>query len=137
METATITVRQDISKNGLTETVNIPRQLYEYLGNTLQIGGYPEDWYLFSKDGVPGKHKLGKNTFRYRFNRIRDILGLSERYKLYSFKHTGGVKLVNAGVNTWELQRHFRHKSIDTTEKYVKRNFGVQSKLIRDDFPDM
>lgn len=63
LETATITVRQDISKNGLTETVNIPRQLYEYLGNTLQIGGYPEDWYLFSKDDVPGKHKLGKIHF--------------------------------------------------------------------------
>ena len=137
LETATITVRQDISKNGLTETVNIPRQLYEYLENILRIGGYPEDWYLFSRDDMPGMYKLGKNTFRYRFNRIRKILGLSERYKLYSFKHTGGVKLVNAGVNTWELQRHFRHKSIDTTEKYVKRNFGVQSKLIRDDFPDM
>lgn len=136
LETATITVRQDISKNGLTETVSIPRQLMEQLEQE-QIDKYPSEWFLFSGDGMPGKNMLGKNTFRYRFDKIRDKLGLSKRYKLYSFKHTGGVNLVNAGVNTWELQRHFRHKSVDTTEKYIRRNFGMKSKLIREDFPDM
>ena len=64
-------------------------------------------------------------------------LGLSKRYKLYSFKHTGGVKLVNAGVNTWEIQKHFRHKSITTTERYLQKRFGVKSSLIQEDFPDM
>ena len=137
LETASITIRQDISKNGLTETVNMPRQLYEVLDDLLKIGNYPEDWYLFSRDGQPGKHRLGKNTFRYRFDRIRDKLGLSKRYKLYSFKHTGGVKLVNAGVNTWEIQKHFRHKSITTTERYLQKRFGVKSSLIQEDFPDM
>lgn len=136
LDSATITVRQDISKNGLTESVNIPRQLYDSL-SLLLIENYPEDWYLFSRDGFPGKYKLGKNTFRYRFDRIRDKLGLSKRYKLYSFKHTGGVKLVNAGVNTWEIQKHFRHKSIATTEKYLQKRFGVKSTLIKEDFPDM
>ena len=135
LETASITIRQDISKNGLTETVNMPRQLYEALDDLLKIGNYPEDWYLFSRDGQPGKYKLGKNTFRYRFDRIRDKLGLSKRYKLYSFKHTGGVKLVNAGVNTWEIQKHFRHKSITTTERYLQKRFGVKSSLIQEDFP--
>lgn len=60
LETASITIRQDISKNGLTETVNMPRQLYEALDDLLKIGNYPEDWYLFSRDGQPGKYKLGK-----------------------------------------------------------------------------
>lgn len=137
LEAASITVRQDISKNGLTETVNMPRQLYESLDDLLKIGNYPEDWYLFSRDGHPGKYRLGKNTFRYRFDRIRDKLGLSKRYKLYSFKHTGGVKLVDAGVNTWEIQKHFRHKSITTTERYLQKRFGVKSSLIKEDFPDM
>lgn len=137
LEAGSITVRQDISKNGLTETVNMPRQLYESLDDLLKIGNYPEEWYLFSRDGIPGKYRLGKNTFRYRFDRIRDKLGLSKRYKLYSFKHTGGVKLVDAGVNTWEIQRHFRHKSITTTERYLQKRFGVKSSLIKEDFPDM
>lgn len=137
LECGTITVRKDISKNGLSETVNMPRQLYENLSIMLQGGRYKEDWYLFSSDGIPGKNKLGKNTFRYRFDRIREKLGLSKQYKLYSFKHTGGVKLVNAGINTWELQKHFRHKSVSTTENYIRRNFGVKSTLIKNDFPDM
>lgn len=137
LECGTITVRKDISKNGLSETVNMPRQLHESLSIMLQSGRYQDDWFLFSSDGLPGINKLGKNTFRYRFDRIREKLGLSERYKLYSFKHTGGVKLVNAGVNTWELQKHFRHKSVSTTESYIRRNFGVKSQLIKEDFPDM
>mgnify|MGYP002650689960 FL=1 len=137
LETATITIRQNISKNGLTETVNIPRQLYDDLTDLLQVGRYPEAYYLFSGDGLPGKNRLGKNTLRYRFDRIRDKLGLSKIYKLYSFKHTGAAKLVNAGINTWELQKHFRHKSVTTTEKYLAKRFGVNSGLIKNDFPDM
>lgn len=80
---------------------------------------------------------LGKNNFRFRFDKIRDRLNVSNQYKLYSFKHTGGVKLVNEGIDTWELQRHFRHKSIDTTERYIRRNFAVKSDKIRNDFPDI
>ena len=137
LETATITIRQDISKNGLTETVNIPRQLYDDLTDLLQVGRYPEAYYLFSGDGLPGKNRLGKNTLRYRFDRIRDKLGLSKIYKLYSFKHTGAAKLVNAGINTWELQKHFRHKSVTTTEKNLAKRVGVNSGLIKNDFPDM
>lgn len=102
LETASITIRQDISKNGLTETVNMPRQLYEVLDDLLKIGNYPEDWYLFSRDGQPGKHRLGKNTFRYRFDRIRDKLGLSKRYKLnrftqymYRMKTTSNKLIIN------------------------------------------
>ncbi|MBS6692714.1 MAG: site-specific integrase [Bacteroides eggerthii] len=137
LENATITVRQDISKNGLTETVNIPRQLYDDLADLLQVGRYPDTYYLFSNDGMPGKNRLGKNTLRYRFDRIRDKLGFSKKYKLYSFKHTGAAKLVNAGINTWELQKHFRHKSVTTTERYLAKRFGVNSHIIKVDFPDM
>lgn len=137
LDAGIITVRQDISKNGLTETVSIPRQLYDSLQDLFNNDRFSHDWYLFSRDGMPGKYKLGKNTFRYRFDRIRDKLGLSKSYKLYSFKHTGGVKLVNAGVNTWEIQKHFRHKSVTTTERYLQKRFGVKSTLIKEDFPDI
>lgn len=131
-----IRVPKDISKNRLTESVNIPNQLYNYI-ITLEIDQLDSNYYLFSTNGIPGIQMLGKNNFRFRFDRIRNRLGLSTDYKLYSFKHTGGVKLVNAGVDTWELQRHFRHKSIDTTEKYIKRNFAVKSDKIKNHFPDM
>lgn len=136
IEKQTIRVPKDISKNRMTESVNIPRQLQKILLE-MELEQYRPEDYLFSLGGNPGATMLGKNSLRYRFDRIRNRLGISPVYKLYSFKHTGGVELVNAGVDTWELQRHFRHKSIDTTERYIRRNFAVQSKKLKDEFPDI
>lgn len=135
-ESRIIRVPCTISKNRLTEYVNIPRQLYACLLR-LGIDTLDKEMYLFSCNGQPGLKMLGKNNFRFRFDRIRNRLGLSTEYKLYSFKHTGGVELVNAGISAWELQRHFRHKSIDTTERYIRKNFAVDSDKIKNNFPDM
>ena len=131
-----IRVSCTISKNRQTELVNMPNQLYDVL-IALKVNELAGELYLFSSNGQPGITMLGKNNFRFRFDRIRNRLGLPPEYKLYSFKHTGGVELVNAGVDTWELQRHFRHKSIDTTERYIRRNFAVKSDKIKNHFPDI
>lgn len=132
-----ITVRNEISKNGLTQIVNIPKQLYNYIVS-MKIHLWPhKDDYMFSKNGKPGKTPLGKNNFRNRFNRHRDHLGLPDDYKLYSLKHTGGVSLVEAGVDPWQLQQHFRHKSVTTTENYIKNRLGIRSDTIQNHFPDI
>lgn len=136
MERQCIRIPCTISKNRLTETVVMPAQLAKIL-QAQKLDRYGADCYLFSAGGAPGKDPLGKNTLRYRFDRIRTKLGLSEDYKLYSFKHTGGAELVNAGIDTWELQRHFRHKSIDTTERYLRKNFATKSDTIKNHFPDV
>lgn len=132
----TIRVPKDVSKNREGETVVMPAQLVR----RLKKEGYADaerGLYLFSASGKPGDRPLGKNYFRNHFNLLRDKLGLSPDYKLYSFKYTGGVALVNAGIDTWELQRHFRHKSIDTTEHYLRKNFAVKSDKIKNHFPDI
>lgn len=136
LEGDVIRVPCTISKNRMSEMVNIPRQLHELLAQ-LGLDKMDGNWYLFSTDGEPGPDKLGMNTFRYRFDKIRNKLGLPTEYKLYSFKHTGGVELVNAGVDVWELQRHFRHKQIDTMERYIRRNFPVKSDKIKNHFPEI
>lgn len=132
----TIRVPKDVSKNREGESVVMPTQLVRQLKKE----GYANaerGLYLFSASGRPGDRPLGKNYFRSHFNLLRDKLGLSQDYKLYSFKYTGGVALVNAGIDTWELQRHFRHKSIDTTEHYIRKNFAVKSDKIKNHFPDI
>lgn len=132
----TIRVPKDVSKNREGETVVMPAQLVR----RLKKEGYADaerGLFLFSASGKPGDRPLGKNYFRNHFNLLRDKLGLSPDYKLYSFKYTGGVALVNAGIDTWELQRHFRHKSIDTTEHYLRKNFAVKSDKIKNHFPDI
>ncbi len=135
-ENGLIRVPCTVSKNRLTETVTMPRQL----ARLFKDEGYCEaaaDLYLFSSTGMPGVKRLGKNSFRNRFNALRNRLGLSADFKLYSFKHTGGVMLVNAGVSTWDLQRHFRHKSVETTERYIRKNFAADSDMLKNHFPDI
>ena len=131
-----IRVPKEVSKNREAEPVIIPAQMIRLLRKE----GFDEcekEMYMFSKFGRPGMSPLGKNSFRNRFNMIRDKLHISDEYKLYSFKYTGGVALVNAGIDTWELQRHFRHKSIDTTEHYIRKNFAVKSEKLKNEFPDI
>lgn len=136
LENGVVRIPCTISKNRKTEMVNIPNQLYRLL-KSMELDKYNYTDFLFSTGGVPGPTKLGKNTMRYRFDRIRDKLGLSPSYKLYSFKYTGASALVNAGIDTWELQRHMRHKSIDTTEHYIRRNFAIKSDKLKNEFPDI
>ena len=136
-ESHTITIRNDIAKNHLTETVDIPDQLFEEITKTYKLHEYPQDYYVFSLNRQPGPVHLGKSNFRNRFYEIRKVLGLSSKYKLYGFKHTGASKLVDAGASTCELQRHFRHKSITTTEAYFRKNLGLKSKKLKSDFPDI
>lgn len=136
LDNGVIRIPCTISKNRKTEVVTMPRQLHRLL-LSLNLDDYTYRDYLFSTGGLPGPTMLGKNTLRYRFDRIRDKLGLSSDYKLYSFKYTGASALVNAGIDTWELQRHMRHKSIDTTEHYIRRNFAVKSDKLKNEFPDI
>lgn len=132
-----IRVRNEISKNSKTEIVKMPTQLYLCL-TELNYHQWPnKEDYIFSRDHRPGPYILGINNIRNRFNKIRKRLGLSTFYKLYSFKHTGSSKLVDAGVSPWELQQHMRHKSITTTEEYIKNKCGVSSDQIENHFPDL
>lgn len=125
-----------IAKNRTTQSVDLPAQMYDELV-AMELDAYPPTFYLFGKCGEPGPECLGKNTLRWRFDAIRDALGISKVYKFYSFKHTGGVELVNAGIDTWQLQRHFRHSSVATTEAYIRRNFSPNNDLLRNQFPDL
>ncbi len=136
-DSQTITIRKDIAKNRETETVDIPKQLYKEFVEVYQLHLYPTEYYVFGTDGEPGATHLGKNSFRFRFDKIRDRLGISSKYKLYSFKHTGASKLKEKGISTWELQRHLRHKSISTTENYIRRTIGIRSETIKNEFPDI
>lgn len=136
LDNAVIRVPADVAKNRQAETVAMPVQLVNVFRKE-SLCEADRGYYLFSASGLPGEKMLGKNSFRNRFNALRDKLHLPPEYKLYSFKYTGGVKLVNAGIDTWELQRHMRHKSIDTTEHYIRKNFAVKSDTIKNHFPDI
>ena len=136
MEARTITIRNYLAKTYRTETVDIPDQLYVLLLEW-NLENYDQQLYLFGTDGVPGEKPIGKNSLRIRFNKIRDSLNLSKEIKFYSWKHSGALELKNAGANMYEIQRHFRHKSVTTTEGYWRKRLGGTGEKIKQNFPDI
>lgn len=134
---ANITVKNVHAKNGRTESTDMPDALMDSLINEYHIKNYPQEYYLFGKDGVPGLVPVGKNTLRMRFNKIRDELNLPQEIKLYSWKHSGAQALIESGVNTYDLCRHLRHKNINATEHYLRKRVGQRSSSIKHNFPQI
>lgn len=131
-----IIIKSDTAKSNRTDAVDMPKQLYdELIYQRIDIASV--DLYIFGKYGRPGQEPLGKNTLRNRFNRIRDDLGLSKTYKLYSWKHTGAEALADNGASTWEIQAHLRHRSVETTERYTRKRLGNRNSRIKNEFPDI
>lgn len=124
------------AKNDDTETIDMPDQLHDELVK-YGICNFDPGLFLFGKKGKPGEMPLGKNNLVNRFNEIRDHLSLSKSYKFYSWKHSGAEALADSGVDTWVIQAHLRHKSIETTEHYTRKRLGKRNERIKKSFPDI
>ena len=118
-EKQTITIPAEIAKAKRTDTVGIPPVVMEYM-EKLGIFNYPDDYYIFGKFGIPSPVPLGKNTLRNRFNLYREQLGISEKCKFYSWKHTGAISAANNNMPIMEMKDYLRHKDINTTMQYLK-----------------
>jgi integrase len=133
----TITIKNYLAKNGRTEVVDIPDQLYHLIVNVWKLQDYDQSLFIFGKEHYPGKCPSGKNAMRMKFNKYRDRLNLPKEIKYYSWKHSGAQELADAGANTYELQRHLRHRELSTTEVYLRKRIGQRSNTIRHDFPSI
>jgi len=77
----------------------------------------------------------GKNTMGKRFRLVLDGLGYGKEYQVYSWKHTGAVACVLAGIGLKALQSQLRHHSLDQVNEYL-RQLGVGDfENLRRDFP--
>ena len=133
----TVTINNFLSKNGRTEVVDIPDQLYDLITTKWYLQNFDQEFYLLGREGFPGVTPLGKNTMRIRFNAFRDRLKLPKEIKYYSWKHSGAQELADNGTSIYEIQRHLRHRDITTTEMYLKKRIGQRSSKIKHDFPDI
>ncbi|MCB9033486.1 MAG: site-specific integrase [Chitinophagales bacterium] len=122
------------SKNGKTQKVVIPTVLKEKLQFLKQ---YPSGYFVLGKYGTPGPEKIGHKWLNDNHKRFLDKLQIVGRYAFYSWKHTGVVKCVQAGLNIRDIQNQLRHHSLDMLQEYLK-NLGVlQSVDLRDKFPEL
>lgn len=118
--TKNIRVRAELAKNKTTEYVGIPDSLLEYMFE-LHLNMLDKELYVFGKYGMPSPVPMGKNTMRNRFNAYRDLLGISKDKKFYSWKHAGAISAAQNGATVFELKDQLRHKSVVTTEEYLKK----------------
>lgn len=115
-----ILVRSDISKNGKSEYVSIPDAFRCRLKDFREKS--PAE-FLFPNPDDPYKPR-GYNYFSNKHRKLLKSLGFDKAYKLYSWKHTGAVACVKAGVGVKELQIQLRHYSLEEVDKYL-RQLGV------------
>lgn len=119
-----ILVRAEIAKNKRRQFVQIPLQLRAAI---LESGvlNYSENMYLFTSSGRPGPVPAGSRFFASRHQALIRAAGFdTEKYKLYSWKHTGAVACCKAGMKLKDLQLQMRHASIEETDGYL-RSLGI------------
>lgn len=120
LEDKRILIPAKVAKNGKQEYVAIPDAFFPIVERKV-LGKNPND-YLF-----PGRNggRIGLNTYGDQHCKLLRRVGFdSDRYKLYSWKHTGAVAAVRAGINLKDLQIQLRHHSLDQVDAYL-RQLGV------------
>lgn len=130
-----ICVRGEIAKNRVTMDVRIPKQLLQILIKR-KLNLYPQNYYVFGKEGKPGAKPCSTNYFSGRHLKILRELGYTKDYALYSWKHTGVISAVKGGIHIKDLQSQLRHQSLDEVQEYLKDLGVMDSDDLRDKFPD-
>ena len=133
LEENKILIRAEIAKNKKREFVSIPKPLRDQLGFIKYLN--PSD-YIFESPVHPGK-PVSTNYHSRRHRKILRELGFDRRYKFYSWKHTGAVAVVKAGIHLKELQMQLRHHSLDQVNEYLRQMGISDMENLSNNFPSL
>ncbi len=125
-----ITVRSNISKNGDTEHVTIPRHLIPLLYNHIKNHSYNK--YVFGQKLMPTMKGISKNLLNRRHRIVLDSLKAemeTNDKSIYSWKDTGASDMLKRGVDVMQLMKQLRHKDLNTTQRYLT-GFGIINERI-------
>lgn len=124
------------TKNKSLGSITLTQHFLEYL-KEIRIKKYPAHYYVFGKNLKPGIKQCNTNSIpdRHRavirslneFGILKDIEGKT----FYSWKDTAARDMIEEGVAAPALQKHFRHSSLETTQRYLE-SFGYCNDSIRD-----
>jgi site-specific recombinase XerD len=130
----TIRVGEMTAKTGRCRYADFTEELKGYC-REYGIEGADSSLYVFGTKKKMGTKHISENMLRYRFNPFREKHGISKEVKLYSMKCTGGTDLINSRlVSLTQLQKHFGHARISSTERYVQQHGGVTNAVIINQF---
>lgn len=120
IKTNTLRINSTNAKDDETEHVMIPPPLRKII-DEYEITKYPDNYYVFSNDCVPGPKPVHKKYFYYRHRIILEKMGLlDDEYDVYGWKHTGVIALWEATQNMELIRQQCRHEDIGTTQKYLR-----------------
>lgn len=118
-----------ISKNKKTQIVTVPAVFLPVLREWVK--GLPQNYYLANRLPAP----VGRDYFLKQHAKHLKRLGFSSKYSFYSWKHSGAVMAVRAGINLKDLQLQMRHHSLDQLNEYLKAMGVLDSADLRARFP--
>lgn len=133
-EEGTVHVSKLNAKTKKERFTTLPDELAEYL---IQYGiqSADPDLYVFGKRRSPGPKLISVNNLRERFNVYRKKHCISHEVKFYSWKHTGGTDLIHMKLlSVPQLQNHFGHDRITSTEKYIEECGGKINRDLKEKF---
>ncbi len=131
-----IVVPANFSKNKKQKMVTMPEPLILIL-RKYNIHKAKRGLYVLAKGGQPGEQHYGKNYFRYNFAKIRKALDMPHDYKLYSWKHTGNIRALEAGIPQMEIMDQNGHSSLEVTNNYIRNRVRRVSTQIQKAFPSI
>jgi integrase len=107
------------AKNKKGQYVRIPDGLMSVI-ESMDLGKYPINHYVFSAKGTPDLEAVGRNYFYKRHRKMLDALSFSEGYTLYGYKHTAVTNLYYANVEMRYITEQCRHSSEYQTRIYLR-----------------
>jgi integrase len=128
----TITIPANVSKNKVQESVVIPVGLESVL-KEMKLKQYAPDDYVFGHMLERSFHQFKNiNHISTRHNEYLTELKIDREKGLYSHKHTGVVKAYYAtGKDIYAILRQLRHRSLETTQIYLKSLGLVNNEVFR------
>ena len=127
----------DQTKNKELAFITIPSTAIPTLKG-FNLSDIPSGHLLFGEGIAPHPKKAcGRNAITKRFSELlhqMKDLGLVdtiEGYTTYSWKDTGAIAMVRSGMDILAIQKHLRHKSLETTQRYLQ-SLGIVNRDIRD-----
>lgn len=118
IEDKKILIPTNIGKNKKHQFVAIPDAFFPSVEAFIK-GRNPME-FLFPGDGEGGV--MGYNSFGRIHRKLLKKLGFNTaEYNVYSWKHTGAVAAVMAGIHIKQLQLQLRHSSLDQVDAYLRQ----------------
>jgi len=137
LERGLIVLGGDQTKNKERAFITIPTSALPTL-RSFQIDKIPASYLIFGLAMKPHpKECCGRNTISDRFREMlkamlkAKMLRSIQGYTAYSWKDTGAIAMVKSGLDILAIQKHLRHKSLSTTQRYLQ-SLGVVNKDVRD-----